>query len=119
MCRLSSGILLLITGATVPAHADTLTVCSSGCDYTSIQAAIDAANRGTVFTPEDTIELGAETFLESPVIENKYLAIRGAGASITVIDGGFSVTPYDAVVAVVASAAAAGGLGGGQVPVLT
>jgi hypothetical protein len=56
------------------------TVCSSGCDFTSIQAAVDAASEG------DTIELGPETFYENVVVE-KSLTIRGAGVDQTVVDG--------------------------------
>ena len=50
-------IVSLVVSAT-PLDPGTHTVCSSGCDYTSIQVAVDAASDG------DTIELGAETFFE-------------------------------------------------------
>lgn len=62
------------------ARAITLTVCSSGCDFTSIQAAVNAASDG------DKIELGAETFYEN-VIVGKGLTIQGAGRAATVVDG--------------------------------
>ena len=52
-----AGILGL--SVALPTYAATWTVCSSGCDHTSIQAAADAAGNG------DTIELGAETFFEN------------------------------------------------------
>jgi hypothetical protein len=61
--------------------AATRTVCSSGCEYTSIQAAVDAARNN------DTILLGAEFFTEN-VIVNKRLTISGAGRWSTVVDGG-------------------------------
>ena len=68
--------LMLVT----PAYAPTWTVCSSGCDFTSIQAAVDAATSG------DTIQLAAETFYES-VTFDKDLTVRGAGPDRTVVDG--------------------------------
>lgn len=57
----------------------TLTVCTAGCDYTTIQAAIDAA------TPGDTIQIAAQTFSETLTI-SKTLTLQGLGN--TVVDGG-------------------------------
>jgi len=66
--------------------AITWTVCSSGCDFTSIQTAVDAASDG------DTIELGSETFYESVEIQRyaapSNLTIRGQDRTSTVVDGG-------------------------------
>ena len=56
-------------------------VCRSGCAFTSVQAAIDAAN------PEDTIRLCPETYLEHLFVE-KNLTLLGAGADRTALDGG-------------------------------
>jgi hypothetical protein len=84
--RFWRGFVLLCVGVVCvlalpsPATAETWTVCSSGCDYTSIQVAIESANRG------DTIELGAETFYEN-IIVHKGLTIRGAGPGLTIVDG--------------------------------
>jgi hypothetical protein len=64
------------------ANATTWTVCSNGCDFTSIQAAVDAASSG------DTIELGAETFHENIDYTDRSLRIRGAGMTATIVDGG-------------------------------
>jgi hypothetical protein len=79
-------MLLLVT----PAWAPTWTVCSSGCDFTSIQDAVDSAESG------DVIELGAETFLESVTI-TKGLTINGAGPGSTIVHGSgfrvFSINP--------------------------
>lgn len=61
-------------------YAATLSVCASGCDFSSIQDAVDAAE------PEDVIELEAEAFYEN-VIVGKDLTIRGTGAERTVVDG--------------------------------
>ena len=56
----------LLASATV---ADTLTVCASGCQYTSINAAIDAATNG------DVIVLSAETYAEGDVIDTDGTAV--------------------------------------------
>jgi hypothetical protein len=68
--------------------ADPITVCGDGtCDYTSINAAIDAAN------PGDVILLSAETYTEGRVIntDGKAITIRGvldkAGEPASVLDG--------------------------------
>jgi hypothetical protein len=67
----------LSRGAAEPA---TWTVCSDGCDFSSIQAAVDSASGG------DTLSLGAETFYENITIE-KDLVLQGAGRGLTIIDG--------------------------------
>ena len=68
-------------------QADTLTVCSSGCDFTSINAAIDVASNG------DVIQLSAETYSEGEeiTIDGKSITVRGVvsedGAVVTTLDG--------------------------------
>ncbi|HOO53398.1 MAG TPA: NosD domain-containing protein [Methanothrix sp.] len=59
----------------------TLTVCASGCDYTSIQAAINSA------WPGDTVEVQSGTYREN-VIVNKTLTLRGVdtGTGLPVVD---------------------------------
>ncbi|MCP4510567.1 MAG: hypothetical protein GY826_29675, partial [Fuerstiella sp.] len=63
-------------GLLSPAAADTLTVCSSGCDYSDIESAIDAASDG------DVIEIAAGTFggysYEEVGTLGKAITIRGA-----------------------------------------
>jgi hypothetical protein len=70
------------TGITWPPDPadDVITVCSSGCDHTSIQAAVDSAD------PGDTILLGPDTFYENVVIGTD-VSIIGAGREQTVVDG--------------------------------
>ena len=57
---------------------DTHTVCASGCDFSSIQAAINAAISG------DTLSLAGETFTE-PFTVSKSLTIQGAGTENTIL----------------------------------
>jgi len=72
----------LLAGTT---FADTHTVCPSGCDYTSIQAAIIASADG------DVISIHAGTFHEHGIYTlNKAITIQGTlnsdGARVTIID---------------------------------
>ncbi len=89
------------------AHADTITVCASGCDYTTIQTAINAASTNN----GDTINVTAATHTEAGIVVNKSVTITGEGASSTIvqahtsegaasdrvfaIDGGATVTIQD------------------------
>ncbi|MEM8960387.1 MAG: hypothetical protein AAGD38_02815 [Acidobacteriota bacterium] len=69
--------LTLLVAAQI-APAATLDVCATGCSYTSIQAAIDAASAG------DVIELERETFDEGEIDVDKNLTIRSASGMATV-----------------------------------
>ena len=80
--RLTLVILALTILAWGVARATTWTVCSSGCDFTLIQDAVDAA------TEDDTIQLSAETYLENVTVP-KSLTIRGAGRMSTIVSGGY------------------------------
>lgn len=70
------------------ASADTISVCASGCDFTSINAAIAAADDGYV------IELSAETYSEGINVDTmgKAITLRGAtdadGNPTSILDGG-------------------------------
>jgi pectin methylesterase-like acyl-CoA thioesterase len=57
---------------------DTHTVCASGCDFSSIQAAIDAAVDG------DTIDLASEIYTETITID-KSIDLIGDGMEDTII----------------------------------
>ena len=77
---LAGAIALCATALTYPSFAETITVCETGCDHTSIQAAIDAAEEG------DVIEIGAGVWMEN-TFSRKQLVLRGAGPDLTIIDG--------------------------------
>ncbi len=62
-----------------PVCAETYTVCPSGCNFTSIQEAINFAS------DEDTIEVMAGTYPESIVV-NKTLLIIGTGGTAVIGD---------------------------------
>ncbi|MGC9443572.1 MAG: right-handed parallel beta-helix repeat-containing protein [Candidatus Methanospirareceae archaeon] len=86
--RISNGLLLttlltVLAFASVGCVEDTYTVCSSGCTYTSIQAAIDAAKAG------ETIEVCSGTYYEN-VNVNKQVLLQGVdtGAGQPVVDAG-------------------------------
>ena len=81
-----NAILLMLCGGLLAMHnpptaqAAIWTVCSDGCDYTTIADAISGAS------PQDTLDLQAETFHESGLAVNKALTIRGQGATNTIVD---------------------------------
>lgn len=72
------------------AGAETITVCSNGCDHSSVNAAIAASSDG------DVIQLSAETYAEGVVIDTngKAITLRGVtgkgGVALSVLDGGES-----------------------------
>ncbi|MEE2681598.1 MAG: right-handed parallel beta-helix repeat-containing protein [Planctomycetota bacterium] len=90
--RLSMSCLALcaIAGLHDHASADTITVCASGCDFSSINAAIGAAEDG------DVIQLSAETYLEGAaiVLDGTAITLLGAtdpdGGPASILDGGDS-----------------------------
>ena len=70
---MAPGLLMLPVGSL---QAATITVCESGCNETTITAAVAAA------TPGDTILVGAGVYYENLFIE-KILTIEGAGPDQT------------------------------------
>src|SRR5262245_49501348 len=85
--RVLGGIALLavavacVLAAAQPALAKTLSVCTSGCQYTTIADAIAAASPGKKIT------VGPGTYSGGIVID-KSVKLIGAGVDQTVIDGG-------------------------------
>ncbi|MDB4775841.1 right-handed parallel beta-helix repeat-containing protein, partial [bacterium] len=73
--------------SSVTASAETITVCASGCDHTSINDAIAASSDG------DVIQLAAETYFEGSQIDTlgKAITLSGvldkAGEPASVLDG--------------------------------
>ena len=64
-----------------PVLAENLTVCPSGCDFTTIAAALDAAKNG------DAINIDAGTYVGGVDI-GKDVGLFGAGRNLTTITGG-------------------------------
>ncbi len=65
-------LLLVLLGCASRGVGDTLFVCSDGCEFTSIQSAIDSASSG------DVIQLAAETYqMDSADFGGKSLTLRG------------------------------------------
>ena len=73
----ASGLFAFATTAT----AETITVCANGCDYTSINDAIDASSNG------DVIQLAAETYFEGDEIDTDGIATCRTKADAPEIDG--------------------------------
>jgi len=90
---LGAGAMLgLLVGGPELAAQRTITVCSSGCDYATIQQAIDAASAG------DTIEVRAGTYLENLTIRDKQdLILQGAGRDQVTLDGSLKAAERDII----------------------
>ncbi|MEM1093376.1 MAG: choice-of-anchor Q domain-containing protein [Bacteroidota bacterium] len=74
-----SFLFVLLAVLVVPVRAQDHTVCASGCDFTTITAAIAAASNGQVIEVQDA------THTEAGITVNKNLTIRGQGASSTTV----------------------------------
>lgn len=78
------GGLWLVVPSAQPVSAATITVCSSGCNYTTIQEAVNAAVAG------DVIEIKNGTYTSSTININKSLTITGESQSGVIIKAGTS-----------------------------
>lgn len=80
-------------------QADTISVCSGGCDFASIQAAIDAAD------PDDVINIAPGIYQGSLTID-KDLTLDGAGAGSTTLTSESPGAGKSSIVSVVDGATA-------------
>ena len=85
MLRLRLFLALIIAGSlTLPLQAATITVADDGADYTSIQAAVDAAVSG-----QDEVVVSPGTYLEAINFNGKAITLRSQSGdpTDTIIDG--------------------------------
>ncbi len=77
-------LVLIALGLAAPSrgYAATLTVCASGCKYTTIATAIAAAR------PSSTISILDAVHTERNITVDRNLTIQGRGAANTAVDGG-------------------------------
>jgi hypothetical protein len=74
--------LALSVGMSLGAQAATTwTVCASGCDYTSIKAAIAAPTT----LDGDTLAIAPGTYTEAGIVVNKSLTLQGESAATTLV----------------------------------
>jgi hypothetical protein len=73
------GLTTLVLAST--GYAAPLSVCASGCAFSSIQSAVDAAASG------DSINIAAGRYVENVTIAGKNLQLIGAGNGRTTVDG--------------------------------
>lgn len=71
---------------TSTAQANTLTVCASGCNYTTIAAALGAAVSGDTISILDALH--KENGIQIGATAAQNVTIQGQGATATVVDGG-------------------------------
>jgi hypothetical protein len=73
-------IVFILLLSTITSQAATLTVCASGCNHTTIQAAINAASAS------DIIQINDATHTELSITVNKSdLTIKGSGQTATIL----------------------------------
>jgi parallel beta-helix repeat protein len=72
-------LLLLLSLVGSGAAATTYTVCSAGCDHTTIQAAVNAASAG------DTVYVYNGSYTENVDIATAHLTIEGEGSDVVTV----------------------------------
>lgn len=77
----------IISVHTHSSDAAMLSVCPSGCMYSDIQTAVNAA------AANDTISIGPGVYSVTQILISKPLTIVGAGQGQTIIDGGQATIP--------------------------
>jgi hypothetical protein len=87
-----AGSLLLISGV---AKAATLTVCSSGCDYISVQNAVNAAADGDTIRLLDAEHTESGVIIDSRLLGITSLTIEGLGKDTTIFQGAESLATAD------------------------
>jgi hypothetical protein len=75
------GLALSLGFASGVRAATTWTVCASGCDYSSIQAAIAASTT----LDGDTLAIAAGTYTEAGIAVDKSLTLQGEDAATTIV----------------------------------
>jgi hypothetical protein len=75
------GLAVSLGVATRVPAATTWTVCASGCDYTSLKAAIAAPTT----VDGDTLAIGAGVYTEPGIVVNKRLTVQGEDAATTIV----------------------------------
>ena len=79
--------LALSVGMSLGAQAATMwTVCASGCDYSSIKAAIAASTT----LDGDTLAIAAGTYTEAGITVDKSLTLQGEDAATTIVQAAAS-----------------------------
>jgi hypothetical protein len=93
-------------GADAPLPANVLYVASSGGDYTTLSAALDAIGTdlpAASSTNPYLVEIGPGTFTETGTVHLKsYVGVRGAGSGVTTITCACDITNPDGSITVLA-----------------
>jgi hypothetical protein len=95
LVRPRRGLVALLVGVTLSlglAHgvlaATTWTVCASGCDYSSIKAAIAASTT----LDGDTLAIAAGTYTEAGITVNKSLTLQGEAVATTIVQAAVTLS---------------------------
>jgi pectin methylesterase-like acyl-CoA thioesterase len=78
---------LIAAGASAKTPPPPITVCSVGCDFPTIQNAVDAAASGTTISVSDGTYVENVSVNEVSNPKKFVLTIEGLGAGVTIVDG--------------------------------